>query len=90
MEPANSSDDLAQAKALLNSSVKVTLKDGRVFRGTFQCLDRQGNMILGSAYQHPDTPGRTKKLAEARLVGVLLIPRAHVARVQAQRFGALS
>ena len=30
---------------------QVTLPDGRVVTGDFQCLDKQGNLILGNAHE---------------------------------------
>eukprot|EP00271_Cylindrocystis_brebissonii_P022908 TRINITY_DN901_c4_g1_i1.p1 TRINITY_DN901_c4_g1~~TRINITY_DN901_c4_g1_i1.p1 ORF type:complete len:332 (-),score=66.92 TRINITY_DN901_c4_g1_i1:121-1116(-) len=35
-----------QVRRLLHKSIRVGIEDGRVFVGTFHCLDKQGNLIL--------------------------------------------
>lgn len=33
-------------RALLETSLRITLTDGRVLVGTLQCADKQGNLVL--------------------------------------------
>mmetsp|Transcript_11492 Transcript_11492/g.20355 ORF Transcript_11492/g.20355 Transcript_11492/m.20355 type:complete len:106 (-) Transcript_11492:522-839(-) len=69
---------VAQIRNLLHRTFKVTLDDGRVFEGEFQCLDKQGNLILGRAVE------RMGGTSEDRQVGMVLVPRAHCKDVSVQ------
>jgi small nuclear ribonucleoprotein (snRNP)-like protein len=44
------------ARELLGQRMLVEVPDGRKIEGEFQCLDPQGNLILGNAYEQ--LPGR--------------------------------
>lgn len=49
--------------------------------GEFQCLDREGNLILGNAYEiFPSATGKN----EERHLGMVLIPLAQQKEVQLQ------
>jgi small nuclear ribonucleoprotein (snRNP)-like protein len=42
---------VAAARELLGQRLRVKVPDGRLIEGDFQCLDPQGNLILGNAYE---------------------------------------
>jgi small nuclear ribonucleoprotein (snRNP)-like protein len=49
--PAASLAAIAAARELLGQRLRVKVPDGRLIEGDFQCLDPQGNLILGNAYE---------------------------------------
>ncbi|KAI8865634.1 hypothetical protein GQ42DRAFT_110573, partial [Ramicandelaber brevisporus] len=51
---------VAQLRRLLGAQTRVATPDGRVFTGTFVCIDRGKNIILQSATeQRPDPAGNS-------------------------------
>lgn len=40
---------LEETRQLLGRQLRVEVQDGRIFKGAFACLDKQGNMILTGA-----------------------------------------
>jgi small nuclear ribonucleoprotein (snRNP)-like protein len=57
---------------------QVTLNDSRVFVGEFQCLDKQGNLVLGRASELMGPGGGE------RPVGMALVPAAQRRLVEVQ------
>lgn len=58
--PAPSRTPAAQAavdgvRELLGQRLRVRVPGGRIIEGDFQCLDPQGNLILGNAYEQLPT-----------------------------------
>ena len=59
----------------------MTLKDGRVLMGDFQCLDKQGNLILGNTFETVTTSSGKQ---EDRHMGVVLVPFHYQTNVELQ------
>jgi hypothetical protein len=58
----------------------VTLLDGRILQGDFQCLDKDGNLIMSSTYE---TVGTSLGIPNDRFMGTVLIPGSFRTRVDA-------
>ncbi|KAL6751037.1 hypothetical protein V8C86DRAFT_2790244 [Haematococcus lacustris] len=68
-------------RALLERRLLVTLTSGRVLEGAFQCLDKQGNLILGhTVEQMPCGDGQSRE----RTLGMVLVPASTRQSVQAR------
>lgn len=64
---------------LVTARPQVTLVSDRKIEGDFQCLDKQGNLILGNSVEKtPDAQGKV----DERLLGMVLIPKAQQKDVQ--------
>lgn len=50
-DASSSKPAVAKATQLLGRRFRVTLPTGRVLTGDFQCLDKQGNLILSNAHE---------------------------------------
>jgi small nuclear ribonucleoprotein (snRNP)-like protein len=62
--------------------LQVTLNDQRVLEGDFQCLDKQGNLILGNSVEACVNPTSGKR--EERPMGMVLISKDRQAKVEVQ------
>ncbi|KAK9805178.1 hypothetical protein WJX72_003803 [[Myrmecia] bisecta] len=78
-DPVNSEPLVVQqARKLLHKRLKVCVKDGRELIGEFQCLDKQGNLILGNTFQQIRDPNSLPgQPPEERHMGQVLVPAAH-------------
>jgi small nuclear ribonucleoprotein (snRNP)-like protein len=43
---------MESARQLLGSMIRVRISDGRIIEGELQCLDRDLNLVLGSAVEY--------------------------------------
>jgi len=73
--PASGSID--QMKGILQRILRVTTPQGRIVIGELQCLDKQGNLVLGNA--HEEVPK-----AEPRQMGIVLVPLQQQKNVEVQ------
>ncbi|KAI4365212.1 hypothetical protein MLD38_021218 [Melastoma candidum] len=65
---------VAQVKKLLFRRMLIGIKDGRFFLGVFNCMDKQGNIILQDAVEYRSTRRASPSSMEQRCLGVILIP----------------
>ncbi|KAI8064219.1 hypothetical protein BC940DRAFT_306461 [Gongronella butleri] len=63
-------------RSYLNFKARVHISDGRTFIGTFVCVDKQKNIILAQAEEF--------RQDEKRLVGLIMIPGAHLVKVEVE------
>lgn len=73
-------------RSWLNKNMKVKMSDGRFLVGIFLCTDRAGNVIIGSCNEYTCDPDQaeeenTEEQAEARILGLALVPGHHVTRM---------
>ena len=76
-KPASEGENSAavrKAKGLLHRRMLVGIKDGRFFLGSFQCVDKQGNIILQDAVEYRSTRRASPSPMEQRCLGLILIP----------------
>ena len=67
--------------ALINTKITVKLTDGRSLVGVFLCVDREANIIIGSASEYScDNPA-----GEARVLGLAMVPGRHVVSLQVNK-----
>lgn len=45
-------EDKLFLQALLNRELHITVSDGRIFRGTFMCTDKDGSAILAETHEY--------------------------------------
>ncbi|EJD05348.1 uncharacterized protein FOMMEDRAFT_165802 [Fomitiporia mediterranea MF3/22] len=64
-------------RALLNQTLRVTCSDGRVFVGTFVCVDKQLNLILANTDEY------SANKPEGRYVTMVMVPWRLVVSVEA-------
>ncbi|CAO3592697.1 unnamed protein product [Absidia cylindrospora] len=63
-------------RSYLNFKARIEISDGRIFIGTFVCIDKQKNIILAQAEEH--------RTDEKRLVGLVMIPGIHLVKVETE------
>jgi small nuclear ribonucleoprotein (snRNP)-like protein len=68
-------------KTLLNKVLTIQLTDGRTLQGLFVCVDRDANIIIGSAaeYSNPEL------LGEPRILGLAMVPGRHVVSIHVRK-----
>lgn len=89
--PVRSSSPTAnveQLKALLRTSLRVTVVDGRVFLGTFSGTDKQLNILLINTDEYRLGPDAGSDGLDGRYVGQVMIPWRLVVRVELRADGA--
>ncbi|KAI8364580.1 hypothetical protein BD560DRAFT_402795 [Blakeslea trispora] len=69
-------ENIRKLQSYLNFKSRVRISDGRVFIGTFVCIDKDKNMILAQTEEFRGT--------EKRLVGLVMIPGKHLVKVEAE------
>jgi len=65
--PSSAVDEL---RSTLSATYRVGVTDGRVFLGTFACIDKEKNMILINADEYRFEEGRWMD----RYVGMIMLP----------------
>ncbi|CAG8616973.1 7846_t:CDS:2, partial [Paraglomus occultum] len=65
---------IRQLRSYLNLKAKVAVSDGRIFFGTFVCIDKYKNMILAHTDEYRDD--------EKRFVGLVMIPGKHLVKAE--------
>jgi small nuclear ribonucleoprotein (snRNP)-like protein len=60
-------------RSLLNKTLQVKLTDGRILIGQFLCIDKDANLIIGSAVEY----STDNISAEPRTLGLAMIPGRH-------------
>jgi len=79
---------VASVREMLDSLLRVTLTDNRVLVGRFCCFDKQRNVLLNETLEQRFTDGETvpspPRAADfERHLGLVLVPRRHIAAVHA-------
>jgi small nuclear ribonucleoprotein (snRNP)-like protein len=69
---------LSQLRSILNRTVRVTTPQGRTLTGELQCMDKQGNLVLGNVQE--DLGAKT----EPRRMGIVLVPLSQQKSVELQ------
>lgn len=102
MEHAAAASAIAAAKAglqakatlrgLLQSTLRVTLSDGRVVTGQYQCLDEHLNFILQGATERRVVRERagveeSVERQQVRNLGLVVLPGKHVVKVEVKEGG---
>lgn len=67
-------------QALLNETLRITIKDGRIFLGSFVGTDRELNILLLNTDEFRLGPDENP---DGRYVGQVMIPWKLVSRVEA-------
>ena len=69
----------------LGKSLRIKIADGRVIQGTFQCLDKDMNIILGSSIEYFGMEDATSDPQElglsSRRMGSAMIAGLHITSV---------
>lgn len=68
-------------RTLLNKTLKIRLTDGRSLVGQFLCVDRDANIIIGSAteYSNDELQG------EPRVLGLAMVPGRHAKSIEVNK-----
>lgn len=61
--PPPAAPSLREARRLLHRTMRVRVLDGRLFVGTFHCLDKQGNIILRETLETRPRPRSEERRA---------------------------
>ncbi len=76
----------AAQRGLLHSTLRVTLSDGRVVTGQYQCLDEHLNFILQGATErrmvNERSGAETVERQQTRTLGLVIVPGKHVLKVE--------
>ncbi|KAK1277770.1 hypothetical protein QJS04_geneDACA022168 [Acorus gramineus] len=70
----NESPNVHQLRKLLYRRMMVGVNDGRFFAGSFNCIDKQGNIILQDALEYRPVRCSSPSPYEQRCLGLILIP----------------
>ena len=72
-------------RSWLNSSLRITMSDGRVLIGIFLCTDRDANIILGSCSEYLPEEEVSDELPseseEPRMLGLVMVPGKHIVNI---------
>jgi len=68
-------------RSLLNKKLTIKLTDERTLVGVFLCVDRDANIIIGSASEYSDE----HLVGEARVLGLAMVPGRHVVSIHCER-----
>lgn len=86
-------------ESLLGKTLNVTVPDGRLFSGTFQCTDNDSNVILSNSFEYrmpsqatePEalakvqTTGQSSRMSmTSRFVGLIVIPGKQIAKMEVE------
>lgn len=78
------SPNVEQLKALLRTTLRVTVTDGRVFLGTFAGTDKMLNILLINTDEYRLGPDAGPDALDGRYVGQVMIPWRLVVRVESR------
>jgi small nuclear ribonucleoprotein (snRNP)-like protein len=86
---------------LLNKNLRITVTDGRMFRGSFKCTDPDMNVILADTYEYrqPSANERAEAASTAshgsmtldmtsRYLGLVVVPGHHIVGMQVEQFAS--
>mmetsp|Transcript_44083 Transcript_44083/g.140350 ORF Transcript_44083/g.140350 Transcript_44083/m.140350 type:complete len:115 (-) Transcript_44083:141-485(-) len=65
----------SKAATLLNRRMKIGIKDGRTLVGNFNCIDKQGNIVLINTLECGGGEGDGG--SPQRTLGLVLVPASH-------------
>lgn len=65
-------------RTLLNKTLRIRLTDGRTLVGQFLCVDRDANIIIGSATEYSND----QLQGEPRILGLAMVPGRHAKAIQ--------
>ncbi|KAI8360890.1 hypothetical protein EDC96DRAFT_464505 [Choanephora cucurbitarum] len=71
-------ENIRKLESYLNFKSRVRISDGRVFIGTFVCIDKDKNIILAHTEEFRGSE------YEKRLVGLVMIPGKHLVKVETE------
>ncbi|KLO05923.1 hypothetical protein SCHPADRAFT_706958 [Schizopora paradoxa] len=77
---------VSQVKSLLQRTLRVlvSISDGRLFVGTFACVDKQLNIVLTNTEEFRLGPPGSPPPVQGRYVTMVMIPWKFVTKVEAQ------
>ena len=84
----SSESPLHELSLFLLQKMRITLSDGRVIEGLFECMDKDMNFILGNATEFYGTSSinfASTEIKNVRLLGQVMVPGAHVVSCYIQR-----
>lgn len=77
-------------KALINEPMRIRTSDGRLFVGTFVCMDKQLNIVLTNTDEYRVVPGGTEKFNDrGRYVTMVMVPWRLVVKIEARNLDAV-
>nr|CAG8661095.1 2560_t:CDS:2 [Entrophospora candida] len=65
---------IQQLRSYLNLRARITISDGRIFNGTFMCIDKYKNIILSQTEEFRNE--------QKRFVGLVMIPGKHLVKAE--------
>ncbi|KAG1473274.1 hypothetical protein G6F56_001048 [Rhizopus delemar] len=68
--------NIQKLASYLNFQARIKITDGRIFVGTFMCIDKQKNVILANTKEYREE--------EERLVGLVMIPGEHLVKMETE------
>ncbi|KAI9279998.1 hypothetical protein BY458DRAFT_501012 [Sporodiniella umbellata] len=68
--------NIQKLQSYLNFQARIQITDGRLFVGTFMCIDKQKNVILANTKEYREE--------EERLVGLVMIPGEHLVKMETE------
>ncbi|ORX88536.1 hypothetical protein K493DRAFT_236290 [Basidiobolus meristosporus CBS 931.73] len=76
-------ENIRTLRSYLNLKARIKATDGRIFLGTFMCIDKDKNIILAQTDEYRGvSPPPPVYLEEKRFVGLVMIPGKHLVKVE--------
>lgn len=75
------SDALAFLQSTLRLTYRITIQDGRIFLGTFACIDKEKNIVLTNTEEY-----RVGVVGQkGRYVGLIMVPWRWVTKAEVEQ-----
>jgi N-alpha-acetyltransferase 38, NatC auxiliary subunit len=97
MDPPELAEAIRYIESFLGKTFHVNTRDGRLFVGTFKCVDNENNIILSTAHEYRMPTEKAQKKAEAelaagrgngradmtsRFVGLIVVPGKEITKIE--------
>lgn len=99
MDPPELAEAVRYIEGFLGKTLHINSRDGRLFVGTFKCVDNENNVILATSHEYRMPTEKAQKRAEAelaagrgngradmtsRFVGLIVIPGKEITKIEVE------
>jgi small nuclear ribonucleoprotein (snRNP)-like protein len=99
MDPPELTEAVRYIEGFLGKTLHINSRDGRLFVGTFKCVDNENNIILATSHEYRMPTEKAQKRAEAelaagrgngradmtsRFVGLIVIPGKEITKIEVE------
>lgn len=99
MEPPELAEAVRYVEGYLGKTFHIISRDGRLFVGTFKCVDNENNVILSTTHEYRMPTEKAQRRAESelaagrgngradmtsRFVGLIVIPGKEITKIEVE------